>query len=124
PDRRTAVAPAPVVTVAACALIEETSASANAPEPPIARPGGTRCMSAANPIIGAVAGWDIGGPDCAPNQDSAALRRSEENVESSSASPDEKKVGTAPHGSRRSCGPRKAPPSRAAVGRAAKPFIM
>ena len=46
------------------------------------------CMSAANPTIGAVPGSDIGGPDCAPNQASAALRRSSSKYSSSSASPE------------------------------------
>src|SRR4051794_10444903 len=48
-------------------------------------------MSATQPTIAAVPGSDIGGPDCAPNQASAALSRSLPNQRSSSASPDPRK---------------------------------
>ncbi|SLJ72934.1 Uncharacterised protein [Mycobacteroides abscessus subsp. abscessus] len=77
-----------MLTVAPSARNRATNASVSAPLPPTARPGGSVCMSAANPTIGAVPGSDIGGPDCAPNQASAAFSRSSRNQLSSKASPD------------------------------------
>ena len=54
----------------------------------MARPGGMVCIAAQKPTIGALPGSFIGGPDCAPNQASAALRCSDSNQLSSNAFPD------------------------------------
>ena len=76
PVRRSAVTGVPRATVPPSDVRRERSAAVRAPLPPTARPGGSVCMRAAKPTIGAVPGSLMAGPDCAPNQARAALRRS------------------------------------------------
>ena len=84
-------APSPSTTRPPSASSRRRSAAVSPPEPPTGWPGGTSCSSATQPTMAAVPGSDIGGPDWAPNQASAALSRSLPNQRSSRASPEPRK---------------------------------